>query len=41
MLNDIYNILLIVLMLTGALCWVSAFFLCWLYWSFEKREKEK
>ena len=40
MMSDLFNILMIMLMLTGALCWVSAFFLCWYYWSCNKK-KEK
>jgi hypothetical protein len=40
MVSDLFNILMIMLMLTGALCWVSAIVLCWYYWSCNKK-KEK
>lgn len=40
MVSDLFNILMIMLMLTGALCWIATIILCWYYWSCNKK-KEK
>jgi len=40
MLSDFFNILMIMLMLTGAVCWIATILLCWYYWSCN-RKKEK
>ena len=41
MLSDLFNILMIVLMLTGALCWISTIFLCWFYWMCKRPPQEE
>jgi hypothetical protein len=41
MLSDFFNILMIMLMLTGALFWVGAILLCWYYWACKRPSKEK
>lgn len=40
MVSDLFNIFMIMLMLSGALCWIATILLCWYYWSCNKK-KEK